>query len=230
MRHRSLAVLIAGTVSLPLSAQQVATVVVQPESLPGPQLVAHNDEAPVQLRGQRTAAGIQIEVAARDPQTCLRGVSATLAGGPALPVEAVAPSSWLPNLSIAAVGSGRSGRSALSVPSQGPPSGPPQNQGPPSGPPAQAAPAQSTSRRINLGLGIALGTALFDRLRERCESTLQVRLGVPADADIGRLLLDVQLAPRSAPASAAPASYRFGLRAAEGLLLGSAPPLQAASP
>ena len=103
MRHPLLAALIAGLLAAPLRAQQVATVVVQPDSLPGPQLIARNDAEPLQMRGLRTESGVQLEVAARDPQSCLRGVTATLAGGPVLAVEPVAAASWLPSLSIAAL-------------------------------------------------------------------------------------------------------------------------------
>ena len=223
MRHPLLAALIAATLTPPLQAQQVATVVVQPDSLPGPQLIARNDASPLQMRGLRSESGVQLELAARDPQSCLRGVAATLAGGPVLVVEPIAAASWLPSLSIAALGSGRS--SSTTAPAAAAPL--PQNQ--PPGPPQNAAP-QPSARRINLGLGVALGAALFERLRDRCESALQVKLALPADADIARLLIEVQLSPRAARPSAPATTFSFGLRAADGMLLGSAPPARPANP
>ena len=222
MRVRLLAALIAGSLAAPLAAQQVATVVVQPESLPGPQLVARNPDAPVQLRAVRSGSTLQLEAVARDPQSCLRGVSASLAGGPALAIE---PNlgAWIPNVALAAAGSGRSSTSSV------PAVAPPVQQNQPPGPPHSTT-QQASSRRINLGLGLALGTALFDRLRERCEPAIQARITLPADADLERLSIEVQLAPRAAPSSAAPAAYSFGLRAAEGMLVGSAPPARAVPP
>jgi len=220
MRVRLLAALIAGSLTAPLWAQQVATVVVQPELLPGPQLVARNPETPVQLRAVRSGSTLQLEALARDPQTCLRGVSASVSGGPALAIE---PNlgAWLPNLALAAVGSGRSSTSGPVA------AAPMQNQ------PLQPSPnatQQPSSRRINLGLGVALGTALFERLRERCEPGIQARITLPVEADPERLLIEVQLAARAAPSSALPAAYSFGLRAAEGMLVGTAPPARAVPP
>jgi hypothetical protein len=221
MHHRLLATLIAGAVTAPLQAQQVATVVVQPESLPGPQLVARNHEAPLQLRGVRSGSVLQLEVVARDPQACLRGVNASLPGGPALAVE---PNTgpWLPGLGIAAMSSGRSGTSAT------PANLPAQNQPPQAN--AAAAQQPSSSRRVNLGLGLALGAALFERLRDRCEPGVQLRIALPSEADVERMLVEVQLAQRAAPAAAPPTLFSFGLRAADGMLLGSAPPARAAPP
>ncbi|GEM_PF-6843120 len=226
MRHSWLIGALAATLAAALQAQQVATVVVQPDSLPGPQLVARNPEAPLQLRGLRNASGLELEVQARDPKACLRGVNASLIGGPMLAIE---PSSGalLSGLGSVGIGGARGSGTSTTVT---PPPAPPQNQ--PPTPPAQNSPQSSTRRSgfANLGLGVALGAALFDRLRERCEPGARLRVALPAEVELERLLIEVQLGSRAAPPSAAPASYSFGLRAADGVLLGNAPPLRAASP